>query len=231
MRPPAAIFLGFVEVDFRDACTDEISGALFDEVSVRGCDKARAPEREVAFRAAAVCGDHERAVCNRVPAHDGCPAILLARVDFGGFGIHPADGGGVDEHVCALEAHDAGGFREPLVPANQYAKRTRACLDGLETRVARNKVILFVEGRVVGNVALAVEPCDASVALKNECGVVVDSAGALFEEREDDHCVQLFCNLLPFRYNRVVLFDGEVEEVCVFFEREIRRVEQFREYD
>ena len=231
MRPPAAIFLGFGEVDFHGRDAEEVGGALFDEVSVGCGDEARAPEGQVAFGADAVGGNHERAIRDGVSAHDGGPAVLLARVDFLGFAIHPADGRGVDEHVCPLEAHDAGGFREPLVPADEHAERSGGSLDGLKARIAGDEVVFLVEGGIVGNVALAVKAGNAAVALEHEGGIVVDAAGTLLEEREDHDGVNFLRDCLPLPDNRVVLFDGEVEEVRIFLEREVRRMEEFRQYD
>ena len=58
---------------------------------------------------------------------------------------------------------------------------------------------------------------------------MVNTTGALFEEREHDNGVQFLCNFLPFGDNRVVLFNCQVEKVSVFFEREVRSVEKFGE--
>ena len=231
MGPPAAILLGFGEVEFHGRNSEEFRGALFEDVAVGCCCKARSPEREVAFGAATVRRNHKRAVCNGVAAHDGDPAVLLARVDFLGLAIHPADGGGVDEHVCALEAHDAGGFREPLVPADEHAEGACACFDGLETRVARDEVVFLVEGGVIGNVALAVEAGNAAVALEHEGGIVVDAASPLLEEGEHHHGVQFLRDGLPLAHNGVVTSDGEVKEVRVFFKREAGGMEEFRQHD
>ena len=184
MRPPTAIFFGFGKVELDIACTQEFRIALLQNVSVRCSDKACAPEREMTFDTRAVCCNHECAVCNRMSAHDRHPAILLSRINFLGLRIHPANSGRIDEHVGALEAHDAGCFGEPLVPANKHAKRTGASLDWLKTGVTWNKVILFVEGGIIGNVTLAIKPCDASVAFKYECRIVVNATGTLFKERE-----------------------------------------------
>ena len=46
MRPPAAILLGFGEVDFDGGDPEEFGGALFENVAVGCGGKARAPERE-----------------------------------------------------------------------------------------------------------------------------------------------------------------------------------------
>lgn len=62
MRPPAAVFLGFGEVDFYGGNAEEVRCALLDEVAVRSGDKTGAPEGEEAFGADTVGGDDERAV-------------------------------------------------------------------------------------------------------------------------------------------------------------------------
>ena len=229
MRPPAAIFLGLGEVQLHIACAQKFRVAFLQNISVRCGDKACTPKREVPLGARAVCSDDERPVGNRMSTHDGHPTVLLTRVDFLRFAIHPANGSGVDEHVGSLQAHDACGFGEPLVPANKYAERTRASLDGLETCITWNKVIFLVKGRIIGNVALAVKPGDASVTFKDESRIVVDSACALFEEREHDNGVQFFCNGLPLGNYRMVFFDSKVKKIRIFLEREIRSVEQLRQ--
>ena len=229
MRPPAAIFFGFGQVEFHGGDPEEFWRAFFQDVAVGCGGKAGAPECEVAFGAATVRRNHEGAVRNGVAAHDGHPAVLLAGVDFLGFTVHPADGGGVDEHVCALEAHNAGGFREPLVPADEHAEGACGCLDGLEACVAGDEVVFLVEGGIVGNVTLAVEPGDAAVALEHEGGIVVDAPGPLFEEGEHHHGVQFFGDGLPLANQRVVLFDSEVKEVRVLLEGKVGGMEEFRQ--
>ena len=202
-----------------------------ENVSVRGCDERSSPEGEFAFGTDAVCRKDEGAVCDGMSAHHRNPAVLLARVNFSRFGLHPTDSSGVDQNVCTLQAHNAGRFGEPLVPANQDTECTGARLDGFKARVARNKVVLFVKGRIVGNVALAVKACNRTVAFKDEGTVVVNAAGAFLEERENDNGVDFFRDALPLLYERAVFFDGHVEEVCIFFEREIRRMEHLGEND
>jgi len=231
MRPPAAVFLGFGQVDLDNACSQEVDVALVHQESVGSGHERGAPEREFALGTDAVGRKHERAVRDGVPAHHGHPAVLLARVDFLGFGLHPADGGGVDEDVGALEAHDAGGFGEPLVPADKHAERAGRGLDGLEARVAGDKVVLLVKGGVVGDVAFAVQPGDAAVTFKDERAVVVYAAGALLEEREHDDRPDFLGDALPLLYERAILLDGHVEKVGILLEWEIRCVEHLGQHD
>ena len=40
MRPPAAIFFGFLQVDFHNACPQEIGIALVNQVTIRGSHDA-----------------------------------------------------------------------------------------------------------------------------------------------------------------------------------------------
>ena len=231
MRPPAAIFFGFLQVNFHNACTQEIGIALVNQITIGSRHKRCAPEGEFTFGTDTVGRKHEGAVRNGMATHYRHPAVLLARVNFGWFRLHPANGGGVDQNVCALQAHNAGGFREPLVPANQHAQRTGRGLDGFKTGIARNKVVLLVESRVIRNVTLAVKTGNASVAFKHKGTVMVNAAGPLFKEREHDNGIDFFGNALPLLDNGAILFDGHVKEVGIFFERKIRRMEHFGEND
>ena len=76
-------------------------------------------------------------------------SVLLVRV--------PADGGRVEEHGGALQRGQPRALGIPLVPADQRADPAGPGVEGPEAQVARREVELLVEGRVVGDVHLAVE--------------------------------------------------------------------------
>jgi hypothetical protein len=68
-------------------------------------DEGCAPEFEGfvggAFKADAVYRGYVDSVCDGVGALDGLPGIVLRFAVFGFFGRVPADGGGVEEDICA----------------------------------------------------------------------------------------------------------------------------------
>ena len=69
----------------------------------------------------------------------------------------PADGGGVEQDLGALQGGQAGAFGIPLVPADQRAHAADGGVEGAKAEVAGREVVLFVVERVVGDVHLAIE--------------------------------------------------------------------------
>ncbi len=75
--------------------------------------------------------------------------------------------------------------------------------------------------------ALAINAGDASVAFKDECAVVVDSAGTPLEKRKDDDTAEFSCGLLPFSDKRIAFFDSVVESFLVLFDGKVGRMAKF----
>jgi hypothetical protein len=142
-----------------------------------------------------------------------------------------ADGGGVEEQLRALEAHDARGLRKPLVPADPRTDHGVARLPGLEAGVAGVEVELLLVARAVGDVALAVSADDRSVGVDDGERVVVGALGA-FEEADRQHHLELRRQLLH-------AFDDGVrvgrmrqrEELLLLFGRKVRRLEELLDQD
>ena len=74
----------------------------------------------------AVDGGDEDAVGDGVGALDGLPGVVLRRAEFVLLGRMPADGGGIEEDVGALQRGEARGFGIPLVPADERADAAEA---------------------------------------------------------------------------------------------------------
>ena len=87
----------------------------------------------------------------------------------------PADGGGVEEDLRALQRGQPRGFGIPLVPADQHADLAVAGLPGAEAEVARREIELLVVKRVVRDVHLAVDAQQRAVGVNDRRGVVVDA--------------------------------------------------------
>ena len=81
-----------------------------------------------------------------------------------------------------LQRGEAGGFRIPLVPADEHADRRVAGPPRLEAGVAGGKVELLVEERIVRDVHLPVNAEELAVGVNDRSGVVVEAGGALLEE-------------------------------------------------
>ena len=88
---------------------------------------------------------------------DGLPGVVLGLAELGLLCGMPADSGGIEEHLGALQGGKARGFGVPLVPADERAHAATGEVDGLEAKIARREVIFFVIKRVVRYVHLAVD--------------------------------------------------------------------------
>ena len=146
-----------------------VGGRLGDELAVGGGDEGLAPELDAVgvhgmavgiadlLAATAVGGADEAAVGDRVGALDDLPAFVLGFSVLGFLAGVPADGGGVEEELGAVEGGEAGGLGEPLVPADEDADAGVAGVPGAELAVAGGEVELLVIKRIVGDVHLAID--------------------------------------------------------------------------
>src|SRR5712671_1671170 len=112
--------------------------------------------------------------------------MLLAAI-FGLLGRMPADGGGIKKNFRALHGREARGFRIPLVPANQNANFAVAGLPRSEAEVPGREIKLLVIERVVGNMHFSVRAEQRTVRVNDRRCVMVNTGGALLEERSNDY--------------------------------------------
>jgi len=124
----------------------------------------------------------ENTVGNGVGALDGAPGIVLRFAELGFLCWVPADGGWVEQHVCALQGGEARTLGIPLIPADKRADASGLGIEGAVPKVAGSEVILFVIERVVRDVHLPIFAEECAVGVEDGGGVVVDAGGALFEE-------------------------------------------------
>jgi hypothetical protein len=89
-----------------------------------------------------------------------CSAVLRF------FGRVPADGGGVEEDVGALEGGEARAFGIPLIPAHEDADAAEGGIEIAEAEVAGREIELLEVERVVGDVHFAVQPGDFAIGLR-----------------------------------------------------------------
>src|SRR5260370_3078086 len=86
---------------------------------------ALSPLRPLAFTALTLISDsvhgrHIDAVGQGMRTLNQFPGFLLSCSELGLFTRMPADGRGIKENVRALESGEPGGFRIPLIPANEH---------------------------------------------------------------------------------------------------------------
>ena len=164
-----------------------VDRSLGDDLPVGRGDEGLAPELDAVFAdgfavgledffdADAVGGADVAAVGDRVAALDQFPAFVLGVAVLGFFRGMPADGGGVEENLGALQRGEAGAFGEPLVPADQDADLAVGGVPGAEAGVAGGEVEFFVVERVIGDVHLAIDAFDRAVGFDDDGGVVVEA--------------------------------------------------------
>ena len=148
-------------------------------------------------------------------ALDGLPRVALGGAVALFFVRVPADRGRVEKDGGALQRGQARAFRVPLVPADERADAAGAGVEGLEPHVAGREVELLIEGRVVGDVHLAVE-ADAVGPVEDDGAVVVEAGRALFEDGNHDRDAGLARDCGKFFRARPGDGLGEVEERGVF---------------
>ncbi len=137
-----------------------------------------------------------------------------------------ADGGGVEQHLGALQRHRPRAFRKPLVPADRRAEPAEAGVEDLEAGVAGVEVELLLIARPVGDVALAVEPEHAAVGVDHGERVVVGVVRPL-EEAHRQHHAELGGELAHPRDDGMALVGpGEREELLLLVGAEIGRLEE-----
>src|SRR6267154_3434999 len=103
------------------------------------------------------------AIGDRVAALNRFPRIELLLAELLLLRRMPADGGGVEQNVRALQRGETRGLRIPLVPADQRPLRPDLRVEHAKAEIARREVELLVIRGVVGDVHLPVDPFDLTV--------------------------------------------------------------------
>jgi len=233
--PVAADFFDAGAVTFDDE--DFFGGvAGFGEGDAEGVgDEGVAPEFEAlvrgTFEADAIDGGDEDAVGDGVGALDGLPGIDLLGAVLGFFGGMPADGGGVEEDIGALEGGEAGAFGVPLIPADEDADAAKGGIEVAEAEVAGGEVELFEVEGVVGDVHLAIEPGDFAIGIEDGGGVVIEAAGAFLEEAGDEDDAEFAGDGAEGGGGGAGNGFGEVEEFGGLLTAEVLGAEEFLKTD
>ncbi len=173
------------------------AGAALGEETTTGIGhEAAAPELDAARSGLALVADPvDRAdvdsVGDGVAALDRLPGRLLLGPVLFLLGGKPADRGGIEEDLGPAHGGEPRRLGIPLVPADEHADAAVPRVPGPEAEVARREVELLVVLRVVRDVHLPVLAEILPVRVDDGGGVVVESLGALLEERGDDHHPEL----------------------------------------
>lgn len=190
-RPMGAGDIDLVQIHAGQENFLAIRGGFGEEFAGRSGDEAAAPEFESVaphrfFMSNAVGGGHEAAIGNRVGALNSFPGGLLGSAVMLFFGRMPADGGGVEKDLGALERGQTGRFGVPLVPADQNAEGAESGFPGAKTEISGRKIKLFVKQRVLRDVHFAVDAQEGAVGVDDGGGVVIEAWGAFFEQGGND---------------------------------------------
>src|SRR4051812_22321328 len=77
----------------------------------------------------------------------------------------------VEQHVGSKQSCCASRFGKPLVVADQYTEFQESRLEYLVAKIARLKITLFVEERVVRNVNFSICAQKGSIRIDNNSGI------------------------------------------------------------
>src|SRR4029077_17479531 len=162
---------------------------------------------------------------------NGAPGIVLDGTEFGFFRRMPADCGGIEENLRALQSSQSGALGIPLIPADQRAHATDVCIKGAKAEIAGSEVIFFVIKGIVGYVHFAVDATDGAIGVEDHGGVVIYAGGALLEKRSDKDDPKLFGQGRK-RFGRGA-GDGlsQIEQSWVFTLAEVLSLEKFWQTD
>src|SRR5947207_7582770 len=154
-RPIATHFFDAREIHLGDGQRLLLAGCGHDDAE-RVADERVTPELDPRaltaqlLKADAVHRRDPAAIGDRVAALDRSPRIELLRAVLLLLGGMPADGGRIQEDICALQRRQAGSLRVPLIPTDHRADGADFGVKGAEAEVAGREIELLVVGWVIG---------------------------------------------------------------------------------
>ncbi len=177
--------------------------------------------------------DHgdKNAIGDRMCALNGTPGVMLHGAELGFLVRMPADGGGIKENICALQRGQARAFGIPLVPADERSHAAILGVKCLEAEVAGREIELLVIKRIVRDVHLAIEALGAAIGVKNDGGVVIETARASLKDRNHDRSFGFAGDSARALRRRSGNRLSQVEECSVFTLAEILRAKKLRQAD
>src|SRR3989475_1289209 len=233
-RPVAAHFLDAGEVHLGN---DELFGlAGLRHHDAEGiADERVSPELDACplaiepLEANAIHGRDPAAVCDRVAALDRLPGIELLRSILLLLGGMPADRGGIEKDVCALQCGEPGAFRIPLVPANERANRTDLRVERAKAKIAGGEIELLVIRGIIRDVHLPVDTFDLPIGVDDGRGVVIQAGRAALEQRCDHHDAGVARDTPELLSARPGDRFGEIEQCVIFALAAVLCAEELRQ--
>ncbi len=209
-----------------------VDGGPGDNFTVGVGDETLAPELGPALGADPIGRGDIATIGDAVTTLDGFPGVMLSLAECGLFFGQPADRCWVEENLSTTERGEAGGFRVPLVPADQDADIAVGRLPGAEAEITWREVEFLLKPGVLRDVHLAVLTEHGAIGVDDGSSVVVDFAAARFEEWRDNDDAEPLRDLGEFGDRRTRL-DGlsEVEVLRVLIDAEILRREHLLQAD
>lgn len=233
-RPIASGFFALGGVALDDEDFFFVVGGFGEDAAEGIGDEGISPEFEagiavlrLALVADAIDNGDVDAISDCVSALNGAPGVELSGAELSFFVGMPADAGGIENYLRALQSGEARTLRIPLIPANLNADASVGGVEIGKAEIAGREIEFFEVERIVGNVHFAVFAEERAVGVKDGAGVVVDAGGASFEKRGDDHYFSFFCDFCERAGGGSGNRFGEIEEHCVFGTAEIFAAKKF----
>src|SRR5882762_7346225 len=220
--PGIADFLNFIEIQFRDEEFILVAAGLLNDFPARVAEIAFAVEfadLPGMLSADAIDSRDEISVSNRVRRLLEFPKI---------FGEAGDSSRRVVDDFRAVEAEDSRAFRKVAVVADVHADTGITSLEDRVAGVSRREVKLFPETRMaMRNVVLAVFAEIAAVGVDDRGGVEVDAGHLDLVDRDDEHHLMFFRELLHQR-DRGAVRDalGQFIPASLLFGAEVGAVEK-----
>src|SRR5882762_1700161 len=240
--PIAADVLNAGQIDLANEDLLFVVRSLSDDDSERIAKERSSPEFKprprsrvaanvAIFLAHAVHHCHIDPIGDGVPALNCAPSIMLRLAELGLLGRMPANGGGVEQYVRALQGCKPRAFGVPLIPADERTNSPGLRIERLIAKIPGCEIVLFVVEWVVGDMHLAVFAAKGSVGIDDRGGVVVDAGSTLFKEGDHEGDFQLAGDgaeaLGGGARNRL----GQIKQGQVFALTEVLGLEKFRQAD
>src|SRR4030095_12151211 len=138
----------------------------------------------------------------------------------------PADCGRVEKNLGSAQRGQTRCLGVPLVPADQNADPSVACLPGRKAKVSRREIKLLMVERIVGNMHLAVLAEIASIGIEDGGGIVVDARSPALEQGNNYDQLKLSSQLAHKFRRGTGDFFGKSEVCMVLDLAEVRRLEK-----
>src|SRR5258708_37271964 len=77
----------------------------------------------------------------------------------------PADCSWIEQNIRTAKSGQSCAFGIPLIPANQRSDSAGSGVSSFESKISRREIILFVKGRIIGNMHFTINIRDRTVSV------------------------------------------------------------------